>query len=581
MAIASQDPVIQDRGKSPDNDPDWAGSEATRYLCVGVYLDRDFRRQVLHEVLDAGHRAVAPSYGIDIVPVLRHAIRAQRREFLRNLAFVAVLLVMLFIDSTAVVAGLLLAQSLSQIVRAWKAFAAGRILRGFMHAFVATLLNFLALGFLNGDAQLANSTDGLFGSGQSTGTGTSSGTGTEGALEASVVVFLVLWGLAWAVRLVELLVNHHTILTELSPDRFRPQDAPPEPERYAARIAFLADAQKGNVTYYSRSVADRPFVGSGFLEQPWHLGIPLRPRAEGEPPENEEGGASPAGELSPQTLYRRMRLALLSLADPNTPAGRRIVGLSMQPRLFVPGLLRRQDGLLDVARQLPRHHLNRAELDSFEQYDRNRATEYLTIRIGAWEGELEVTVFLYFSIRGETLYMEFVGAQLPSVRELYHSADSYQQLEPVVYLQLARSALGGLPLMLLRSPLDFVRSTRDRVREQLTFQGEIQEIGNRLAFDYGVRTSVRELGAEDASEQFFQRLDGQRYIYLVERRVRDAVAEVLEEFGYSNEEFLERTTTIINNSTQISGGTFNASSLAVGANAVAENSAPNRGGGAS
>ncbi|GLY31892.1 hypothetical protein [Kineosporia sp. NBRC 101731] len=575
MAISSSVPVIQDRGKSPDNDPDWASSEATRYLCVGVYLDRDFRRQVLHEVLEAGHRAVAPSYGIDIVPVLRHAIQAQRREFLRNLAFVVVLLVMLFIDSTAVIAGLLLAQSLSQIVRAWKAFAAGRILRGFMHAFVAMLLNFLTLVFLNGDAQLANSTDGVLGSGQ--------GTGTEGALKASVFVFLVLWGLAWAVRLVELLVNHHTILTELSPGRFVPQLAPREPERHAGRVAFLADAQKGNVTYYSRSVADRPFVGSGFLEQPWHLAIPLRPRSEGGP-SGDEPADTPApspGELSPQTLYRRMRLAMLSLADPNTPAGRRIVGLSMQPRLFVPGLLRRQDGLLDVAQRLPRHHLSRAELDSFEQYDRNRATEYLTIRIGAWEGELEVTVFLYFSVRGETLYMEFVGAQLPSIRELYHSADSYQQLEPAVYLQLARSALGGLPMKLLRSPLDFVRSTRDRVREQLTYRGEIQEIGNRLAFDYGVRTSVRELGAENTSEQFFQRLDGQRYIYLVERRVRDAVAEVLEEFGYSNEEFIERTTTIINNSTQISGGTFNASSLAVGANSVAETTAPNRGGGAS
>jgi hypothetical protein len=46
---------------------------ATRHLCAGVYVDERFRDLVIDEVCTAPHRRVAPSYGFDIVPVMRHA----------------------------------------------------------------------------------------------------------------------------------------------------------------------------------------------------------------------------------------------------------------------------------------------------------------------------------------------------------------------------------------------------------------------------------------------------------------------------------------------------------------------------
>ncbi|WP_129840739.1 hypothetical protein [Streptomyces sp. RFCAC02] len=49
---------------------------ATRHLCVGVYVDERFRDLVIDEVCTAPYRRVAPSYGFDIVPVMRHAWRA-------------------------------------------------------------------------------------------------------------------------------------------------------------------------------------------------------------------------------------------------------------------------------------------------------------------------------------------------------------------------------------------------------------------------------------------------------------------------------------------------------------------------
>jgi hypothetical protein len=49
---------------------------ATRHLCAGVYVDERFRDLVIDEVCTAPYRRVAPSYGFDIVPVMRHAWRA-------------------------------------------------------------------------------------------------------------------------------------------------------------------------------------------------------------------------------------------------------------------------------------------------------------------------------------------------------------------------------------------------------------------------------------------------------------------------------------------------------------------------
>ncbi|MFD3918527.1 hypothetical protein [Streptomyces sp. NPDC058595] len=51
-------------------------SAVTRHLCSGAYVDERFRDLVIDEVCTAPYRRVAPSYGFDIVPVMRHAWRA-------------------------------------------------------------------------------------------------------------------------------------------------------------------------------------------------------------------------------------------------------------------------------------------------------------------------------------------------------------------------------------------------------------------------------------------------------------------------------------------------------------------------
>jgi hypothetical protein len=66
---------------------------ATRHLCAGMYVDERFRDLVIDEVCTAPYRRVAPSYGFDIVPVMRHAWRAAALAALLRTALVGAVVV--------------------------------------------------------------------------------------------------------------------------------------------------------------------------------------------------------------------------------------------------------------------------------------------------------------------------------------------------------------------------------------------------------------------------------------------------------------------------------------------------------
>src|SRR3954453_19699089 len=55
-------------------------SDSTRYLCSAMYLDSRHSATVVRDVIDADHRAVASSPGVDMACVARHALAARRRQ---------------------------------------------------------------------------------------------------------------------------------------------------------------------------------------------------------------------------------------------------------------------------------------------------------------------------------------------------------------------------------------------------------------------------------------------------------------------------------------------------------------------
>jgi hypothetical protein len=60
-------------------------TQTTRFLCAGAYLDWQFADHVVSTLLQGDHSTPAPSHGVDVVPVVRHAVRARTWRLVRNL----------------------------------------------------------------------------------------------------------------------------------------------------------------------------------------------------------------------------------------------------------------------------------------------------------------------------------------------------------------------------------------------------------------------------------------------------------------------------------------------------------------
>ncbi|WP_326640441.1 hypothetical protein OG884_36280 [Streptosporangium sp. NBC_01755] len=77
---------------------------ATRHLCAGIYLDPDFCRVVLRQVHNDSTRMVAPSYGFDLVPIVRHAWWAWGLEMVQHVCVLAVFTTGFVVDPLATLA---------------------------------------------------------------------------------------------------------------------------------------------------------------------------------------------------------------------------------------------------------------------------------------------------------------------------------------------------------------------------------------------------------------------------------------------------------------------------------------------
>jgi hypothetical protein len=78
-------------------------SDATRYLCAAAYLSPQFANRVVDHLV-ASHRAVAPSRGIDIEPIVRHCLKARRLQLTRDIVLTVLLIAGLILVTLPLIA---------------------------------------------------------------------------------------------------------------------------------------------------------------------------------------------------------------------------------------------------------------------------------------------------------------------------------------------------------------------------------------------------------------------------------------------------------------------------------------------
>jgi hypothetical protein len=546
--------------------------DATRYLCCAAHLDEDMSRRILKECLYEEHRAIVPSYGFDLRPVLAHCLKARHLRLLRDTVLTLTLVAGALISWTATVAVLF------ALVFLVVATIAIRLRIPVPAVFIAVLViaggpllldigaTFLAALGLNYNASVIE----LIVAGDFESLTMPGGTG-RWFLGALFLFFFML-----AVPIVHRWLMLQT-LRSLGPNSHAP--APRVGSRAVEdRIEQVGAAQFGNVTLYSWQ---NPFIGSGGLlkerTRAWSLDIELDRAGPAE-------AGRPALPVDPVALRTAIERKLSSMRDglPRPES----VGLMVDDHVVAEGECvqgRRPFDPMFPVPQVDGHPLidrdvwrpySKASPEAVDLLVRNpqadiRCYQRITLQTqaapvtdpmrapvvpGRYAG-VQVTAFLYLAVQGHMLYAQFVCNALPPIAKRFRVVDV-----------LPGHTAGAVVAEAFRQT--GVRAVTDAVAGPFRLLGVLKQPGLPLwqgegvgrqrfhTFDYGARVSVREMAAEPGFSTFLQTLDVNKYTRLIERRVMGALLDYLQhDRNIDVSEYRAQAAAIINNSLILNGGT--------------------------
>jgi hypothetical protein len=537
-------------------------SEATRLLCAGTYLDAGYRDRVIEELHLNMQRFTAPSLGLDAARVLAHALRARRWELQWAGAVLG-----LWIVGAALTRGLAL-YFLTAGIYLWlgvwvrgraerpSAFRAvfsflfrwtGRVM---LMVLVAMTL-YIAFGGGDGGSSTGSSYDssGLYGDSYSS---SSSGVLDPGRLGDLIKpwqawVAIVLAGLIAACEAAGRIQFARFMAAELSPRHFPDAAADPAEQNEGQRFRWLAHRirteQHAPLIMYHQA---RPFCGAGATHDPWVLSVELRP----DPLKKHQQPISNRAVLEQiRPLLERLRLP----AEHAGPGVRdRLRTLEIDECVFLPaeGLLRRDEAPYQ-REQFDFHRAHAVE----EGAEKRR--HFLRIRVGGWEEELVVTVFVRIHTQGRMLMLEIAPHVLLPVGEVFKDADR------TAHRFRHNSALGKAAWAVARVPGSPVRCIVVLGRTVAYLWRQLTG-GYTNALPDGPALSVRELGAAERGSTF-QDMDVTRYLKSIQDRVAHGVRAALAEAGYQTGEFVQQVNNISNGGVHI--GSVEGSTFALGDNA--------------
>jgi hypothetical protein len=520
-------------------DTSQAATAATRHLCAGTFLDREFRDLLLGQVRHNAARRVSPSYGFDLVPVASQAWRSWWLETTGQAFILALLVIAIAVDFSAVITaicasgiwylGSLMLRHAPETARLHVKSTSARWLRRSLrvgererHRELSRLLGVSA----GGCAVLI--VIGEF-------SATSGGSLAHGVFAAAVLMLL----LEAAAAVIG--AAHQTALNRTcSAGSLRPA-------RLGRRLAMIDQQQWCDYVVYRRPSPDdgdpghvfpgwdhepTRFIGSGTLVHRWlpPLGVQLLRPGEGSMPDREY----PSPPFASHELVEHLKNTMKQVGDGGDPT--RLRGFDVRDRLYIAetevgterGFLQRRCPLAEVSRIIDDPH--------------DTARHYLEIRVSS-EGEVVTTVFLRVTIRGRTLSLDFSACALTRTPLAFQVLEQYAETGAGAVLRAAVRGVGSLPQSLAGlwrlglAPWVLIRSAwavRDRT------------ITPRRGLMIGSRVSVREEIAEDWDDADLDKITIYDEMKIVEQRLLKATEDFLEARKVDTSIFRRRVFSIIN-----------------------------------
>jgi hypothetical protein len=193
---------------------------------------------------------------------------------------------------------------------------------------------------------------------------------------------------------------------------------------------------------------------------------------------------------------------------------------------------------------------------------------YKCIRVTDWNGQLILSIFIRFVKVGQNLFVEASYFLLTPLREYYRQFDNF--LSEPTSEQNSDLALGcilrTIELWLL-SPFAILDKFSRSGRQKSQRRKSKRNIESNPTFNYGATASLREIVSSTEYYRYFQQLDQEMYLKIIERQIIDSIKSFLERKNIDTSDFEEARSTILNYGVIVSGGSIEARNLAVGKNA--------------
>ncbi|MGD0244826.1 MAG: zinc ribbon domain-containing protein [Streptosporangiaceae bacterium] len=548
--------------------PDGPLSNSTRYLCAAAYLDPTYAKSVIGELV-MSHRGVAPSLGIDLIPIIRHCLHARQAQLVRDLLLTVILIIGLLLATVPIIAILIISFFLSFLPGVqWERRSLGaKVLVGLGVGVVvaAIAVFYLVSSYFNQANGGASPRFGPLASGLST-----------------LAVVLVFLGLLGAV-----LVGYSYSMYRTFSDRLRPGASAHRFERASEeveeRIAQVATAQRGNLTIYG---GNNPFIGTGprLLNEDWSIAIELdRAPGPGRNGGRRERGSGSYVPIDPVELHQVIRARLLKVKDEGLPQNERITALSMHDHVAGDGHCRWDSPFIDQARTTPYSQASPEAIDALIRHPAAGLRYYLRVCvsdegqpvwvrrrevIGSTDQEIAVSAFIYVAVEGRMFYLQFVPTLLPPIYQRYHIVDRLPSVTSGEFMvKVILNAASTSFKDIVRAPFGVLGTAWTAMTERRSYHSEARSASDYVFADIGARISVRETGGSAQARTYIQVLDTVKYTRVVQRLVLDTVLDFLTEKGVDTSTYQESASAIISNSYTIHG---NVGAIATGTHGQAE-----------
>lgn len=304
-----------------------------------------------------------------------------------------------------------------------------------------------------------------------------------------------------------------------------------------------------------------PFVGIGFSLGGWSFSVNVNR------PKEEMGQLLEIKPFKLQDLYNSVE-RVIGLC--------KFEGYVAKDFLFVNGQqIRDQRWILPSIFSHPVHRVNDELVEKYLVNNDPLVRYYKCIRVFDWSNEIVISYFIRFSIRGGHLFIEVNRFLLTPLAQRHRQIDTILPPTGSTLIELAMTSLLAGPFVAIFGVLSVLWRMYSAFEEMDLFGGQRRhrqrekEMRRNVLFNYGAITSLRQQLGSSVYDHYFQKLDKEMYIKVIDKQIIEAITDFLEKHNIDISDIKERKTTILNSGIIVQGGEIKAQALAVGSESKA------------